>query len=82
MNITHDAVPAAQRCEHDSSNGANPYVDGDASFWAHVTHGLQLIAEQRWPRPFTPFSFMVPVLTPWRGARPAISDERGASGGA
>jgi hypothetical protein len=34
VNITPDAVLAALRCEHDSSNGANPYVDGDASFWA------------------------------------------------
>lgn len=38
-------VSARLRCEHDNSNGANPYVDGDASMWAHKTNGLKLVNE-------------------------------------
>jgi hypothetical protein len=44
-NATTGVVTAALQCEHDNSNGANPYVDPDATFWAHNTNSLQLTTE-------------------------------------
>jgi len=45
INTTGTTELAALQCEHDTSNGASPYVDGDVSFWAHKTSGLTLADE-------------------------------------
>jgi hypothetical protein len=45
INATSTIELAALQCEHDTSNSANPYVDGDVSFWAHKTGGLTLANE-------------------------------------
>lgn len=45
VNPTTSTVLAALRCSHDVSNGATPYVDPDASLWAHKTNGLKLVQE-------------------------------------
>jgi hypothetical protein len=36
---------AVLRCWHDSSNGATPYIDGNASMWAHRSLSLKTATE-------------------------------------
>lgn len=45
VNPTTSTVLAALRCSHDRTNGATPYVDANASLWAHKTTGLKLATE-------------------------------------
>ena len=45
VNRTTTTVWAALRCWHDTTNGAAPYIDGDASPWAHKAGGQNLAAE-------------------------------------
>jgi hypothetical protein len=45
VNATTTTELAALRCEHDTTNGSTPYVDGGASLWAHKTTSLKLSTE-------------------------------------
>jgi hypothetical protein len=45
VNATTTTELAALRCEHDTTNGSTPLVDGGASLWAHKTTGLKLATE-------------------------------------
>lgn len=45
VNSTTTTVSATLRCWHDTTNGSTPYIDGDASLWAHKTSGLKLATE-------------------------------------
>jgi hypothetical protein len=45
VNPGPGSIVATLRCSHDHSNGATPYIDPDATLWAHKTRGLKLVRE-------------------------------------
>jgi hypothetical protein len=45
VNAPATGGTAVLQCWHDFSNGAAPYVDGNASIWAHRTGSLKIATE-------------------------------------
>jgi hypothetical protein len=45
INVPASGGTAVLRCWHDSSNGATPYIDGNASMWAHRSPSLKTATE-------------------------------------
>jgi hypothetical protein len=44
-NVPASGGTAVLQCWHDDSNGATPYLDGNASMWAHKTGSLKIATE-------------------------------------
>jgi hypothetical protein len=45
VNVPATGGTGVLQCWHDHTNGATPYVDGDASVWAHRTASLKTATE-------------------------------------
>jgi hypothetical protein len=45
LNVPASGGTAVLRCSHDFTNGSQPYVDANASMWAHKTSSLKTATE-------------------------------------